>query len=170
MKAFKELRVFKNHIGIDSDEYMIELGKKTHGFNDDELITLDITKEELPLEDNSVHFIHCSQVLEHIKEADIDIIFEELSRVLKENGSLIINVPLLKGKNQTNVKEDIKHINIQTYVWWRKKLLKHFKGIDTEINTRFQEDKHTPNKTKNTFYDFYNQTWNFFQVFNSRRS
>ena len=172
LKAFKELKVFKNHIGIDSDEYMIELGKKTHGFTNEELKVVDITKEKIPLEDNSVIFINCSQILEHIEEQSIDFILEEFERILdKENGIILINVPILKSgqKEEEILEENKKHISKKNYNWWRKKISKYFRKIDNQVNLRFKEDNHSPNNSKNTFYDYYNQTWTFFQASETRR-
>lgn len=163
--AFKETKTFKDYIGIDKNSYMINLGRNTHGFTDEELIINDITKESLPLLDDSVHLIHCSQMLEHIDPESIEIIFDEFKRVLHPEGSIIINVPAIKPgqKKGEALENDIHHINMQSLYWWKTRISNTFNGIDTGITKRFKEDKHSPNNTDKSFYDYYNKSWNFFQ-------
>ncbi len=55
--------------------------------------SLDIERDILPYEDNSIDIIIANQILEHVK--DIFWIFHEVTRVLKTGGSFIIGVPNL---------------------------------------------------------------------------
>ncbi len=55
--------------------------------------SVDIEREKLPFEDESVNIIVINQVLEHVK--DIFWIINEISRVLTVQGRLIIGVPNL---------------------------------------------------------------------------
>ena len=57
------------------------------------VVNINIEKDKLPFEDESVDIIIANQVLEHCKE--IFWIFHEASRVLKKGGVFIIGVPNL---------------------------------------------------------------------------
>jgi predicted SAM-dependent methyltransferase len=52
---------------------------------------------ELPFEANSVDYILCDQVLEHISMADIPLVLYEIRRVLKKGGRCVIMVPDFEG-------------------------------------------------------------------------
>lgn len=54
---------------------------------------LNVERDSLPFEDESVDVIICNQILEHCKE--VWWIFHEISRVLKRGGNIIIGVPNL---------------------------------------------------------------------------
>lgn len=66
---------------VDSREYCRELD--FHG--------VDLSREKLPFEDNSVSIIIATQVLEHIE--NLTFYINECHRVLKENGRLIVSYP-----------------------------------------------------------------------------
>jgi ubiquinone/menaquinone biosynthesis C-methylase UbiE len=63
---------------------------RDHGID---VIQLDIERQSIPLKDNSVDIVIINQVMEHVKE--IFWIIGEISRVLKEGGTLIVGVPNL---------------------------------------------------------------------------
>jgi SAM-dependent methyltransferase len=63
---------------------------KCRGF---EVHEIDIERERLPFDDNSVDLAIANQVLEHVKE--VFWIFHEISRVLRVGGHLILGVPNL---------------------------------------------------------------------------
>jgi ubiquinone/menaquinone biosynthesis C-methylase UbiE len=162
LKAFKDLKVFEKYVGVDINQYMIELGRKTYGFTENELITLDISNNSLPLETESVSFIHCSQVLEHIESEKVKFIVEEWRRVLHPSGYVFITVPTVTPKEKKE-QNDVTHINMQTMIWWRNQLKKHF-NIDNEVTARFKEDVHSPDNSDKNFYHYYNQVWTIFQL------
>lgn len=57
-------------------------------------VAMDITKEKLPYEDNSVDLLFCSHTLEHIYRHDLTFVLDEFYRVLKDKtGILRISVP-----------------------------------------------------------------------------
>ena len=73
LKAFKETRIFDKYYGIDISEYFINLGKEKLDFSEDELRIIKST--ELPFKNNSIDFIHCSQLFEHLTHEEVmDII------------------------------------------------------------------------------------------------
>jgi predicted SAM-dependent methyltransferase len=57
---------------------------------------VDIRKK-LPLADNSVNYVYCSQVLEHFEKYEAERIAKEAARVLKEGGVFRVSVPDIKG-------------------------------------------------------------------------
>jgi len=79
---------------------------------------LNLEKDPLPFEGESIDIIICNQILEHCKE--VWWIFHEISRVLKKNGRLIIGVPnlaslhnrllLAVGEQPTSVKNNTAHL------------------------------------------------------------
>lgn len=76
-------------IGVDSNKYALEMASKL-GF--DRLIRVDdFTKDQLPIDDASVDFVICKDVLEHL----IDPVFltNEISRILKPGGHFLVHVP-----------------------------------------------------------------------------
>ena len=76
-------------IGIDANEYALN---KAKNLEFDELIQLnDFNYDSLPIESNSVDFVICKDVLEHL----IDPVFliKEISRILKPRGHVLIHVP-----------------------------------------------------------------------------
>lgn len=76
-------------IGIDANKYALNKAKAL-GFDD--LIHLNnFSIDKLPLDDNCVDLVICKDVLEHL----IDPLFltQEMSRILRPNGTLLIHVP-----------------------------------------------------------------------------
>jgi len=53
---------------------------------------------DIPVKENSIDVILCTQVLEHIEFPEKA--FEEFSRILKQNGKIILTVPLGQGEHQ----------------------------------------------------------------------
>lgn len=72
----------KDYINIDNFELSAEKS----------FIKADITKE-LPIKSNSIDYIICDQVLEHIQMSDIVPVLYEIRRVLKKGGRCVIIVP-----------------------------------------------------------------------------
>lgn len=160
VKACQETKVFANCVGIDSSEYMLDLGKNKFGFKDGELVVCDIANDEIPIKDGSVYLLNCSNVLEHIEEKNYPKIFKEFQRVLNTNGKGIIIVPAAKqGLTIDQIKAgDNSHVTAKTTLWWKNTLKKYFK-LEPEINDRFQKCKYSPSGDGKTFHDHYNIGW-----------
>jgi len=79
---------YRDIITIYSNNYKSMDFKKTHP--DIDYIG---TTSKIPLENNSVDVIFCSQVLEHVSDPSDS--FKEFNRVLKSSGTAIITVPFL---------------------------------------------------------------------------
>lgn len=162
LKGFKEISVFGNLMGVDISDYMIDLGKKTHGFTDDELKIVDITEEPLPVEDKSVTLLHCTHTLEHIPKEKLNYVLREFSRVLSDNGYGFIMVPAIKpGNSKEIVENEETHFIVETINWWRARLAVLF-SIDNTIRKEFKKSKFSPTGNDETFYDHYNKGWTIF--------
>ncbi len=71
--------------------FLIDLADNREYCKDLDFKALDATKNKLPFDDNSVDCIVATQVIEHLE--DITYFFNELYRVLKPNGKVIISYP-----------------------------------------------------------------------------
>jgi len=78
--------------GINKKEDFIGIDKIKTSCTD---IVVDIEKEKLPFKDNSVDYIYCDNVLEHL--SDIEFIMKEIYRVLKPLGVFEVIVPFFRN-------------------------------------------------------------------------
>lgn len=62
---------------------------------------------ELPFPDSSFDYVHCSHVIEHLKYPDVINAIDELFRITKKNGCVILRSPLVLNHRFYN---DIDHI------------------------------------------------------------
>ena len=165
LRGFKETKVFGDVLGVDISEYMTNLGKQTHGFTDEEMLVVDITKEGIPIKDNSATMVHCTQVLEHLDEKEIKIVLKEIHRILKpKTGYCFIILPAIKtGTSAKTVKGfDVSHVTVKTLSWWKMLFAKTFK-LDKELHKKFQASKFSPiYESKDSFYHFYKKEWTIF--------
>jgi ubiquinone/menaquinone biosynthesis C-methylase UbiE len=163
-RAFKEIGLFKLCMGCDLSKFMIDLGKKTHGFSDEELFVAS-AQQLNGVKTKSVDFIHCTSVLEHCTDGEIHRTLGEFNRVLTDEGIIFINVPALKPDQDKETVErmesDITHVTIKPYSWWEKLLGKRFE-IEPGIYEMFENDKHSPDNSGKSFFDYYNKEWTFF--------
>lgn len=83
------LRFRKNTVGVDINEYNVSY------CNSNALEVKIIRNNQIPFCDNIFDGVIMDNVLEHIVDPTETI--EEISRVLKENGLLLIGVPGVKG-------------------------------------------------------------------------
>ena len=96
--------------------------------------SINIEREQIPLENESVDVIIMNQLLEHTKE--VFWIFEEISRVLRVNGRLILGVPNLASLHN--------------------RLLLAFGRQPSPIKTR---SAHVRGFTRNDLVDFLETVW-----------
>lgn len=78
----------------------------------------NLERDRLPFDDETIDLVICNQILEHCKE--VWWIFNEISRVLRKGGKLIIGVPnlaslhnrvlLLVGEQPTSIKNNTAHL------------------------------------------------------------
>jgi len=70
--------------------------KKTFSFlnysEENIIFNVDLDQEKIPLDDNSVDFILCCDVIEHLEKDPMHMLFE-FNRILKQDGLLFISTP-----------------------------------------------------------------------------
>jgi ubiquinone/menaquinone biosynthesis C-methylase UbiE len=160
-RGFRDLGVFGSVKGCDPSEFMINLGRKTHGFNDEDLFVSSADKL-VGMKSNSMDFIHCANVLEHCEESDIRPIFNEFKRVVQPDGLIFITVPTITEKHsEEEIKKNENHLTVKPFRWWEDAIDKIFE-VQPEIYEKFKYDKHSPDNSKKTFYDYYNAEWTIF--------
>ena len=83
-------------IGIDDSKKGIELAKEI--FNKKKVSARFILADvcQMPINDNSIDYVVCSEVIEHLKEPEK--MLSEAQRVLKKNGKIIITTPYRFGE------------------------------------------------------------------------
>ena len=94
---------------------------KSYDTNWPEIELVDI-RHKFPIEDNSVDYVYCSQVIEHFEKYEALNILMESFRVLKPEGVIRISVPDI-GKILANYKEQsiidpktaAREVNV---LWW----------------------------------------------------
>ncbi|MBH09925.1 MAG: hypothetical protein CMG74_06125 [Candidatus Marinimicrobia bacterium] len=118
---YGELRNILNN-NIDNFSYRgVEIDfdtlKKIKPYNPNEFICSDVN-EGVPFDDKSADYIICLEIMEHIENPTFFL--EEIKRVLKKNGKLILSVPNPYCWNElianlTKKKDDQGHIASFTY-------------------------------------------------------
>jgi ubiquinone/menaquinone biosynthesis C-methylase UbiE len=160
LKGIKLTGVFKKVVGTDISPYMIGLGKKLHGFTDEELIVIDARELVEYFEEGSFDLIHCSQTLEHIPEESISGVFEQFHQLLSPKGVLMVVVDAISEKQTVEMlkDKDPTHVTIQPRKWWADKMSNSFR-LDTDAHQRFARTKFSPDNSSKTFYDYYREEW-----------
>lgn len=160
-RGFRDLGVFGSVQGCDPSGFMIDLGRKTHGFNDEDLFVSSADRL-MGMKSNSMDFIHCANVLEHCEESDIRPILNEFKRVVQPEGLVFITLPAIKDDcTEEFIKNNEDHLTVKPFRWWENAIDKVFE-IQPEIYEKFKADKHSPDNSKKTFYDYYHIEWTIF--------
>lgn len=163
LRAFRELQIFNRIVGIDVSNYMVQLGRETHKLSEDELVVAPCT--DIPMEDDSVDLLHCSQLFEHLDADEIYATLREFKRVLKEDGIGFITLAAAKdGVSIEHVKNvDESHVTAEHEKWWRQMLRSMFQ-IDREANNRFKKARFSPSQNDESFYVHYKLEWTLFVI------
>lgn len=163
-RAFKELGMFSSVRGCDPSDFMIDLGRKTHGFTEEELFVAG-GQQLISVKNKSIDFIHCANVFEHCTEDIIRKSLNEFNRVLTEEGIILLILPAIReGQDPAKLEEiesNVTHVTIKEVEWWERLFRKQFE-IDYDVYEMFKEDKHSPDNSKKSFYDYYNEEWTLF--------
>jgi len=77
--------------GVDGSKYAISKAKKRYGRENLDFKVLDLEKEKLVFPNKFFDGIICVHVLEHLK--NLDFVFKEIERVLKNDGVAVFEVP-----------------------------------------------------------------------------
>ena len=175
LKAFKETAMFDKYYGVDISRYLINLGKEKLKLSEDELKVGNSIK--LPFDNDSIDFIHCSQLFEHLNKDDLLKTLDEMKRVLVKDGKIFLTLDAIKkGRNKEKVlAQDSSHITAKNEHWWEGILRKKFEVQEkTKTNTLFIKGKFYPGGSndldptkkgenkRRTFYDHYKGEWSIF--------
>lgn len=119
---------FSNVVGFEFSKDGIRQSRES--MKDEPFIINGSLLERLPFEDNLFDFILCSETLEHLD--GLEIALDELKRVLKKCGKLLITVPNFTKLSFEYIREivsgkDPTHIHRYNFCRWEKILSRHFK-------------------------------------------
>jgi 2-polyprenyl-3-methyl-5-hydroxy-6-metoxy-1,4-benzoquinol methylase len=86
----------------------------------------------------------CLDVLEHVPEAELDNVLQAIESRAKKYAIFSICDASLWGKYK-----DDTHVTCHSKMWWREKLSKYFKMVDTPDNWIFREQIYVGKKRAN---------------------
>lgn len=99
----QNLRSYVQIIGVDASDKMVDFAQRSFPENDVEIYQMDL--EALSYEDASFDLVCLSNSLHHIR--DLDAVLQELLRVLKPGGTLLINEMYCDGEQSEPQKTHI---------------------------------------------------------------
>ncbi|MCR3760581.1 methyltransferase domain-containing protein [Clostridium felsineum] len=126
----------KKVYALDLSPRNIEFSKAAYDFENINFIEGDVTK--LPFEDNKFDVYTSFETLEHLPIDSIKDYFEEVIRVLKRDGVMIISTPNGEARKSVNNPFHIKEYN---YDEFSKMLSKYFSSISYYSVTDFKVEK-----------------------------
>jgi len=149
----------------ENEVYGVDISKNALGLLEQQGIKgalIDISKEDLPFKDSEFDVIIILEILEHLKSPQNAI--EEIQRVLKKNGKLIISIPNPRTGHKFIYPSLFQLKNFKRYLLNNKFLIlsttsygicpPFWKLIDPFINKEFKKQKQELNKSskdKTTF-------------------
>jgi len=83
---------YENLTVLDGNPHTIDKLRRKHNLS---YITRYIAPNKLSFENESVDYIFCGHLIEHLEFKELYELFKEFNRVLKSNGILIINTPMM---------------------------------------------------------------------------
>jgi len=92
---------YENVYLLDANEATIEDVKKKY-----QNTILYRAPDPLPFESNSVSYVHCSHILEHLQHQELYRLLKEIDRILGNHGILVISAPILWSKFY----DDLSHV------------------------------------------------------------
>lgn len=116
---------------------------------------------DLPFKDNFFDLIHCSHVVEHLYPESLYSTLNNIDRILKPGGYLVISTPLL----WTGFYDDLSHIKPYTHRVFEKYLCKSKLKNSTRpiISTNYKIEKLVFRYTENySRFNFYKRRFIFF--------
>jgi len=163
LRAFKETSIFTNHVGIDVSEFLVKLGNKVNGFKEGELIVDDSTiLKRIP--DESIDFLHCSQLMEHLNIDDAKKSIHHIYRVMKQGATGFITLNAIKqGQTSEDVtSQDPTHITVLKEGEWAA-LFEKFQ-IKSDSEKLLKKAKFYPGDDGKNFYQHYYDDWSVFVI------
>jgi len=91
-------------VGLDNDQEGLHVNKR-RGLK----VMVQCIVNDIPLRDNCVDLVICSEVLEHLPDTLDQESLIEMTRVLKTGGRMIITVPALEGINARSKMRNLGH-------------------------------------------------------------
>ena len=79
-------------------------------------ICVDFEKDAIPLEAESVDIVYCNQVMEHIN--DIFKVMNEIHRILKKDGILVIKVPYWSSEGAFRDPTHVRFFSEKSFDYW----------------------------------------------------
>jgi len=85
-------------------------------------ITLVDGAHSLPFPDRSFDAISCVDVMEHVAEQDVSLVFSEIARVASES---LIGICL----RESEWKDHVLHITLKDELWWMQRMIEAFQHV-----------------------------------------
>lgn len=160
--AFKETAVFSKVIGIDVSEYLVGLGNAKHDFNEGELIVDDCRTME-KIEDESIDFVHCSQLFEHLRYNEVKNVMKNMHRVMKTGAIGFVTLNAIKsGQTEEDVtSQDETHVCVLPEEKWHGLFSTHF-SVRNDTEKLMMKANFYPGDNGKNFYQNYYDDWSTF--------
>lgn len=96
-----------DYIGVDIRKGELEKADERKLKKDQTFIHMDITNDQIPIDDKWSDVTTCFEVVEHIPEKSLDFVLRELARTTKDDGVVLLSTPNFDGKHKAanHVKE-----------------------------------------------------------------
>jgi len=110
-----------------------------------EAIVVDVMKDEFP---GVYDGIYSLDMLEHIAQADEDMVLQKMTRALSDDGAVIIGMPSLESQTYASPPSKIGHINCKTGADFEALMKRYFHNVfmfsmnDELVHTGFQKMAH----------------------------
>ena len=156
LNAFDRTHAYARTLGMDASKEMIRLGRDKFGFPSDKLLSGSI--DCVPFTNGSLTLINTSQVLEHIADESVDMVFSEFYRLLKAGGRMFHHYDALKHGDAADAYSfDPTHVNIKPQAYWTAHFVKSGFLPDFESYDRFVRSNETltGDITSKTFFNEY---------------
>lgn len=83
---------YENLIVLDGNSYAIDELKQKHKHSN---VWVYIAPNRLLFEDESIDYIFCGHLIEHLDFKELYKLFKEFDRILRPNGILVVNTPMM---------------------------------------------------------------------------
>jgi len=104
-------------IGVDKNAEMIKEANNKLKNSNVKIIEIEVNKK-LPFEDKSFNYVTICSVLFHLNNENKDLMLQDSTRLLKENGKIIILTPTGIGNVFSLTKHFFSLKNIGVFIWF----------------------------------------------------
>lgn len=104
-------------VGVDTNADMIKEAKNKLKKTNIELIKIEANKK-LPFKDDRFNYVTICNVLFHLSDENMDLMLKDSTRLLKENGKIIVLTPTGVGNIFTLTKHFFSLKNISIFIWF----------------------------------------------------